>query len=571
MEDNLQYPGRFEFDPAMFYDAVAKSTDDYIYIIDMRTDIALVSENMQKEFALPERLIKGLVPKWGELIHERDKERYFTSIDQMMSGETQEHNEEYQIRNRKDEYIWVRCRGRLQRDESGDPVMFAGVVTNLSSRGKVDSVTGLFMQKECERALEVILEQKKFPAGILILGLDDFSGINNLKGHDFGDAVLRQFAQDVMRLLPAKTAIYRFDGDEFVIVCRRSSAEEIYEIFRQISEYGHKNHALEEGTYYCTVSGGIAMVGEDGENYRELLKCASAALDEAKKKGKDGCTIYRCGLIHSKIRSLTLLEKLRDSVMNGMTGFSVVYQPILHIYNKKVSGAEALLRWSDQELGAVSPVEFIPLLENSGLILPVGKWVLEQAVCRCKAWLDREPDFIMNVNCSYLQFQDATFLPFVEQVLDKYQVEAKHIVLEMTESRFVTDKEDLKNSFDRLRKNNIRLAMDDFGTGYSSLGMLSSSPADIVKIDRAFISGINDAEHAFNRSFIGAVIELCHSVGIHVCVEGVEEPEELDAVVSLDADCIQGFHIERPIPPEKFEEKFLTGKMWTNADTIKNK
>lgn len=152
MEDNLQYPGRFEFDPAMFYDAVAKSTDDYIYIIDMRTDIALVSENMQKEFALQERLIKGLVPKWGELIHERDKERYFTSIDQMMSGETQEHNEEYQIRNRKDEYIWVRCRGRLQRDESGDPVMFAGVVTNLSSRGKVDSVTGLFMQKECERA-----------------------------------------------------------------------------------------------------------------------------------------------------------------------------------------------------------------------------------------------------------------------------------------------------------------------------------------------------------------------------------------------------------------------------------
>ena len=179
------------------------------------------------------------------------------------------------------------------------------------------------------------------------------------------------------------------------------------------------------------------------------------------------------------------------------------------------------LRWSADEFGSVSPAEFIPVLESYGLIGTVGRWVLEQAVGQCAAWDRIRPDFIMNVNISYLQLLETDFVPFVERLLAQADVEPSRIVLEMTESYFVTDLEALRATFDQLRAIGIRLAMDDFGTGYSSLGLLSQSPADIVKIDRLFIKNIH--VESFNRAFIDAVIDLCHSVDFEVTVEGVEE------------------------------------------------
>ena len=203
-------------------------------------------------------------------------------------------------------------------------------------------------------------------------------------------------------------------------------------------------------------------------------------------------------------------------------------------------------------------MEFIPLLESSGLILPVGKWVLDQAAMTCRDWSEVQDDFVMNINVSYLQMLDEEFIPTVEQTLCKYKVDPKHIVLELTESYFVTNMGALRETFRRLRDFNIKIAMDDFGTGYSSLGMLAQSPADIVKIDRLFITDIAEMKNAFNRNFIGSVIKLCHSVGIAVCVEGVERTEELDAVCDMEADCIQGFYISRPISEEIFRDKYLT-------------
>ena len=239
-----------------------------------------------------------------------------------------------------------------------------------------------------------------------------------------------------------------------------------------------------------------------------------------------------------------------------MKDFVLVYQPLVSADGLKLTGAEALLRWSCPSAGPIGPAQFIPLLENSGLIIQAGKWILDQAFRTCRRWLANCPDFIMHINVSYLQFIDKEFVPLIEQLLETYSLDAGHIVLELTESYFVTDMPALQETFQRLRELKIRIAMDDFGTGYSSLGMLSQTPADIVKIDRVFISFINDAEHVFNHSFIGAVIKLCHSVGISVCVEGVEYIDELEAVCSLDADSIQGFYISRPIPAEQFEEKY---------------
>ncbi|WP_416324421.1 EAL domain-containing protein [[Eubacterium] hominis] len=545
----------FKIDPYLFYDAMVNSTDDYIYIVDMQKDISLISENMLRDFDLPGRFVDGLVPLWGTLILEKDKQRYFDSINEMMDGKTDEHNVEYQIRNRQNEYVWVSCRGLLKRDEQGVPIVFAGIVTNLGSKGKIDSITGLFTQSECTKYVSQYLEDKNASGGIMLLGLDDFSRINALNDHIFGNVVLRQFAQTVIRLLPDSAMMYRFDGDEFAIVYKGATKEMVYELYQKLHAYCNTRHSADGTPYYCTASAGIAMINEDGDNYLDLIKYAAGALEASKHKGKNTFTFFSLDLIESKLRSMKLSEHLQNAILNDMQDFEMYYQPLLNTSTMKVKGAEALLRWKCDYFGNVSPAEFIPLMESSGLMTLAGRWILETAVATCKEWITYIPDFVMNINISYLQMLDHHFIDHVKSVLEKHQLDPKHIVLELTESYFVTDMVALKDTFDQLRAMNIKIAMDDFGTGYSSLGMLAQTPADIVKIDRLFISAIN--ANKFNLDFISAVISLCHSIGIKVTVEGVEHRSEMDIVLHVGADCIQGFFVSKPVPKKKFEEAFM--------------
>ena len=560
MDKHADPSGTFHIDADAFYHAIVSSTEDYIYIINMKTNQSLVSENMRQDFDLPGRLIPDLVPLWGALIHEKDQGRYFESIDDMLAGHTDQHNVEYQVRNRKNEYVWVVCRGLLKRDETGAPVMFAGVVTPIDGKGKIDHTTGLFLQETCKSRVEALMDRGGVPGGILLLGIDDFKRINNLKNHVFGDCVLRQIAQHIQQILPPKAEIFRFDGDEFAVVYPGASIKEMQALYHTVQLYTNHEQIIDGITYFCSMSGGIVMIGQDAGNYLDLIKYAASALEASKRSGKNTCTVFTPSLIQSKLRTMELTNELQRCVLNDMENFSMVYQPYVDADGLGLKGAEALLRWFCPAYGPVSPVEFIPLLESSGLIIKAGKWILEQAVSTCKRWLTKCPGFIMNINVSYLQVMDLDFVPFVEELLKRYDLSAEHVVLELTESIFVTDMTALLEVFQALRTLNIKIAMDDFGTGYSSLGMLSQTPADVVKIDRLFISLINDQAHAFNRSFIEAVIQLCHSVGISVCVEGVEGIDELETVCSLNADNIQGYYISRPIQAEQFEREFFEGK-----------
>ncbi len=545
----------FDLDPRLFYDAMAFSTEDYLYVIDMKTDRALVSENMQQDFGLPDRLFEGLIPLWRELIAGRDQQSFDDSIDDMLCGKTDVHDLEYQVKNRKGEYIWVVCRGLLKRDGEGEPAMFAGVVTNLERKGKVDPTTGLFMHDKCLHVLDRMLSRGGARGGVLLLGLDDFSRINSLNDHTFGDVVLRVFAQSVQRLLPDEASMFRFDGDEFAIVVDGVDRAGMEELYRAVHALANRQQSIDGTVYFCTVSGGIAMAGEDECSGSDLLKRAESALEESKHSGKNTVSFFSPVTTEKKLRRLELSDRLQASVLDGMRGFSVSYQPLVDAATLEIGEAEALLRWGAEGLGPVGPDEFVPVLESYGLIGQVGRWVLDQAIAQCAEWNKLRPGFVMNVNISYVQLFDRDFIPNVQHSLEKTGLDPAQLVLEMTESYFVTDFDALKLTFDRLRSLGIRLAMDDFGTGYSSLGMLSQTPADIVKIDRVFIRNIH--AETFNRSFIDAVIDLCHSVGIEVTVEGVEASPELDTVRSIGADCIQGFLVSKPVSPDEFQTRFL--------------
>lgn len=556
MEKASCIPESFQIDVNDFYNAIVKSTESYIYIVDMASNLSLISDSMYEDFDLPGKLIEDLIPIWGLLVHEKDKKRYFDSIQEMLSGETDRHNLEYQVLNRENEYVWVVCRGLLTRNESGIPIMFAGVVTPFGGRGRVDRTTGLLTQDECKNTIELLQDQGYKKGGFLIIGIDDFSRLNNLRNHVFGDTVLREIAQKIVGIVPNDASVYRFDGDEMAIFYPGASLSDMQDVYQKIQLYTNHEHEVDGIPYFCTVSGGIAMLGDDTNDYLELIKCAMSALEYSKKSGKNRSTVYSPQVLQKNLHTMEVISQLQRSVLAGMDDFSLVYQPFVSSDGLHLKGAEALLRWSSKIYGDIGPMEFIPLLESDGSIIPVGKWVMENAFETCKKWIAIYPEFVMNVNVSYLQIIDKNFINFVMDLLKTYDLDSKHIVLELTESYFVTEMLVLKEVFKSLRDIGIKFAMDDFGTGYSSLGLLSQSPADIIKIDRIFISYINDKEHIFNRAFIEAVIKLCHSIGISVCVEGVEYIDELNTVCEMNVDSIQGYYISKPITKEEFEKKY---------------
>ena len=274
-----------------------------------------VYKRQAQDFALPGRLVPGLVPLWGELVHPRDQKRYFDSIDEMLAGRTDEHNVEYQVKNRGGEYVWVVCRGLLNRDEVGRPVTFAGVVAPIANKGKIDPTTGLFTQGECRKRVERLLEQAEAPGGILLLGLDDFKRINNLKNHIFGDSVLRQIAQNLQRLLPPRAEAYRFDGDEFAVVCPGASPEEMERLYRTIHLCANREQEVDGTPYFCTISGGTAQIGRDADNYLDLLKYAESALEASKDGGKNRCTAFTPDLLKQRIRKMELTSCLQQSCL----------------------------------------------------------------------------------------------------------------------------------------------------------------------------------------------------------------------------------------------------------------
>lgn len=552
----------FTYDKERLYDALVQSTDDYIYICNMKTNTFRYPKAMIQEFDLPAEVIENAAAVWGAKVHPHDKQAFLESNQEITDGRTDLHQVEYRALNRKGEWVWMRCRGHLERDENGEPTLFAGIITNLEKKNKMDHMTGLFNKFEFEEELKRLISSKATTSlGVMLLNMDDFSHINNLHNREFGDEVIRITAQKIQTMLPKDASIYRMDGDEFGIVVNNGDQDALLQIFGQIRNIFRHQQEYNGKKYYCTLSAGCAMYPQDAVTYLDLVKFADYSLEYSKNNGKNRIAFFSQEILTHKTRALDLTELLRESVEHDFAGFTLFYQPQVEAATGKVVGAEALARWSCEKYGAVSPMEFIPLLEQSGLIVPAGKWIFQQAVRQCRAWCEKNREFVISVNLSYLQLQDGDFIPFMKKELKSAALAPHNLVVELTESYLVKSSESVKRLFHEIRSLGMRIAMDDFGTGYSSLGILKNSPADIVKIDKTFIRDIKNS--SFDATFIRFIVALCHDVNIHVCLEGVETDEEYRIVSSMGLDTIQGYLFGRPVSAKEFERNFLNGDFTT--------
>ena len=424
-----------------------------------------------------------------------------------------------------------------------------------------DFLTGLYNRMRCEQDLERCVQQTKENGGegaLLYIDLDDFKHINDGLGHQYGDILLKSISESMRRIPGIENSCYRIGGDEFVIILSHQRVQLLKQVLEEIRKLFATPWTLREKDYYCTMSMGIARFPQDGETVEELIRKADIAMYAAKCSGKNHVEYYDESAESSSFKRLDLEKNMRNATRDSFSEFEVCYQPIVDITKQgnPCIGAEALIRWNSDELGAISPTEFIPLAEYLGLINPIGDFVMREACRHCKYWNDMgHPEYKVNVNLSVVQLLQNDIEEKVQSVLEETGIFPENLTLEVTEGLAINDMERMKRILGRIRSLGVKVALDDFGTGYSSLNHIREIPIDVIKIDRCFITEIDKDE--FQIAFVRMIAELAGAIGVRVCVEGIETEEQLEMLYGTKIQYIQGFYFGTPLHIEEFEKKYL--------------
>jgi diguanylate cyclase (GGDEF)-like protein len=419
-----------------------------------------------------------------------------------------------------------------------------------------DSLTGLpnrllFMEhlrQSLRRA-----EREGHRVAICLMDLDEFKQINDTLGHNAGDQLLKTVAQRLSERLRSGT-VARIGGDEFAFCLTNfSGVDSPARVAQGLLSEITRPYMLRNQEVFITASVGIAIYPADGNVLETVVKNADAAMFHAKREGRNNYQFYTPSMNAMAIQRLAMESALRKAI--ELDQLRVFYQPVVDIQTREVLGAEALLRWIHPEFGVVSPVEFIPLAEESGLIIEIGEWVLREACKQAKAWHDAGHQlFSISVNVSSRQFKDGAFLSTVQRALLDTGLSPHNLTLELTES-LLLDVEAVTISLGRLRGLGVKIAIDDFGTGFSSLGYLKHFPLDALKIDQVFIRNL--ATDADDSAITDAIITLGHSLKLQVVAEGVETEQQLARLRQANCDTGQGFLFSEPVPSDGFEKLLL--------------
>lgn len=432
----------------------------------------------------------------------------------------------------------------------------------IEQQAYTDFLTGLYNRMCCERDLAKFVDTAKknhTRGALLYMDLDDFKHINDGLGHQYGDVLLRSIAHSVQHITGISNSCYRMGGDEFVIIIPPDIIDQCNQIIERIQDIFSKPWFLKGADYYCTMSMGIVTFPDDGDNVEDLIRKADISMYDAKKTGKNRVARYADSADPASGKRLDMEKNMRDATLHGCDEFEIYYQPIIDVQQpgRPCTGAEALVRWNSCELGFVSPADFIPLAEYLGLINPIGSYILQKACEDCKRWNDNGfPGYKVNVNLSVVQLLQPDIVTQIRQTIEKTGINPHNLTLEVTESLAINDMHRMKEVLGDIKKLGARIALDDFGTGYSSLSHIREIPLDVIKVDQSFVRDL--AEDSYPQAFIRMVAELASTIGVQVCVEGIETEAQYRALDGMNVRMIQGYYFDRPMKQKLFEEKYAT-------------
>ncbi|UXY15121.1 EAL domain-containing protein [Chitiniphilus purpureus] len=502
--------------------------------------------------------------KWKNQLHAADRERVLRAVRDYYTGASNQLVIEYRRRLKDGGYHWFQSRGRfVEMDEHNRPRRLIGTVTDVTERRQAqeritelanfDTVTGLANRNLLRDELRLAVaaaERYQRQLAVLFLDLDRFKTINDSLGHAAGDQVLMQVAERLRRIVNKSDILARLGGDEFVVVLS-DIQDALYagQISEQILESFAEPFELEAGGFASSTSIGIAVYPDDGQDSDTLIRNADVAMYQAKANGRSNYQYFTADLNILASERLQLETSMRQALANSE--FELFYQPQADLASGEVIGAEALIRWRHPEHGLIPPGKFIPVAEESRLVVPMGNWVLREACRQAAAWQAAGvPPLTIAVNLSPLQLHQANLLEIVADALAASGLEAQCLELEVTESVVMQEVEHVMAMLHGLKRLGVKLSIDDFGTGYSSLSYLKRFAFDKLKVDQSFVRDLTTDPN--DAAIVLAIIGLGKTLGMSVLAEGVENQEQLAFLRNAGTDAIQGFLFNRPLPADEF-------------------
>ena len=544
------------------YALAAEAANDGLWDWNMRSGKVFYSATWRAMLGLADADLAPTADTWFSLIHPDDLEGFKHHLNQHLEKKTPIFQSDYRIRHHEGHYLWCSVRGRAIRpnEHSSPATRLIGWQTDTQQRIAYDHLTslpmrGLFMER-LSWELENLMGDGGRQLVLLYLGMDRLNVINVQYGWETGDFLLQAVVERISAVLPESATFGRLVGDQFAILIPVSSslgasssiAQTVQSVMRTplTLPSGKRSHLS-----FCM---GLCILSDASVDPKRALSFAQSAFKRAKQLGPGSSFVFQATLTEQMTSQLLIENQLRTALQDKE--FQLYFQPQFG-KDGGLIGAEALIRWHSAELGSISPTIFIPVAEASGLILPIGEWVLVHACGQLQHWLAKGfPTIRMSVNLSLRQFAgDFDLMASVDRALSSTGLAPEMLELELTETAILENEQETMAMLQRLRERGVHLALDDFGTGYSSLSYLTRMPLDTLKIDRSFVEPIAEGRQA--RSICASIIDMAHSLNLEVIAEGVETSGQADVLKAIGCDVFQGFLYGRPIAATDFERHYF--------------
>ncbi|PZD74461.1 Cyclic di-GMP phosphodiesterase Gmr [Acaryochloris thomasi RCC1774] len=542
------------------YAAAARGANDGLWDWDLKNNTIYFSPRWKAMIGYEDHEISDQIAEWFPRIHPEDRSRVKDEIEHHLSGRSPHFESEYRLKHKNGEYRWFRSRGLASLDEQQQPLRIAGSQTDITeyhlAREQLlhdafyDSMTRLpnrvLLMDRISQAIKKCKRQQQEHCAVLFLDLDRFKVINDSLGHMLGDRLLIEVAQRLSSCLRQDDTVARLGGDEFVLLINS-----IPDIQAAISAVRRIQSSLKAGfnlggqEIFTTASIGIALGHPHYESAEDLLRDADAAMYQAKQQGKDGYVVFKSAMHSQAVALLQLENDLRRAL--DRQEFRLHYQPIVQLQTQKIIGFEALTRWQHPERGLVPPSDFIPLAEDTGMIVPLGQWLLQEACSQMLHWQQQFPHetpLSICVNISSRQFAQNDFVADIRQTLTDFPIARSSLKLEITEGVIMEQEETVAEKLKQLKAMGVRLSIDDFGTGYSSLSYLQTFPVDTLKVDRSFVMKMG---HPDSREIVKTIVMLAHNLKLDVVAEGIETQAQGKLLKEMNCEYGQGYYYSRPV------------------------
>ncbi|MDH3290478.1 MAG: EAL domain-containing protein [Gemmatimonadota bacterium] len=547
------------------YALAARGSNDGLWDWEVPAGLVYYSDRWWSMLGYDKAEVGSDIEAWLGRVHSEDSERVRGDLDAHLNGAMEQFESEHRLRHKDGTYRWILVRGLVVRNDEGRPLRMAGSLTDISARKRIeeslardalyDPLTSLpnrgFFTNLLERSARRVQRRGDYHFAVLFLDLDRFKVVNDSLGHDTGDRLLKGVAQRLERCLRPGDVVARLAGDEFcILVDGIENIGDATRVAERVQEELRAPFVLNGHRVFATASIGIATSTTGNARPENLLRDADTAMYRAKSSGRGRIEVFDAKMHERAMYVLQVESDLRTALEENR--FRLVYLPVVSLETRRIMGFEALLRWDHPERGTVSPAEFVPVAEETGVIVALGLWVLRTACRQFTSWLERHPlddSFSISVNLSSKQLQQVDFVEQLEAILRETRMSPSRLKLEVTETVLMNDPDFSTEVVRRLDKLGVQIQIDDFGTGYSSLSYLNRLRVDTLKIDRSFIKSLG--EPGERATIVQAIIRLARDLGIHVIAEGVETSEQLDSLRTLECEHGQGFLFSQPVDGER--------------------